>query len=395
MLIGRHKQRDLGNPAASPAGDRGYGWKDQAYPVPNPSRKGFQLKASAFRSIQLIKGRQSEEHPVTIVVPALYSFMPAEGVALGWLNEIDALGTTRQRIMTATRLTGWDVFTFHTLHNLDHYFDSTISAVRETWLSEGSLDSDCIRTTQRKFGRAYEYHRIEARLVENLVLQSSLLNWVSDHSTGASTRFHVVGTSLISALVWSGALSFSAAISSILKIGALWDASLTGLAEAELATSAMATESDLGWLRFHKVRQIMEGRQHLSLAVSKEDLPSVAAPSRSFWYSATATDEPVLVDTLRDAESALETMNLSSWAPTMPRPLADDRVRGWLISGLHPMAAACRWSVSNYLLATPRAAALFMEHIAVPGNRFGKKETPDPSGSFAAIQDKRHRALIN
>ena len=395
MLTGGYKQGVDRRSAISLGGDHRYAWKEQTYPVPTPSRKGFQWKASAFRSIQRIKGRQVAGHPVTIMVPAVFSFMPAESVALGWLNEIDALGTIRQRIIASSRVTGWDVFTFHTLHNLDHYFDSTIAAVRETWLREGRLSSDCVHETQKKFGRAYEYHRIQARLVENLVLQSSLMEWLSVHASDAPLRYHVIGTGLASALVWSGALSFSAAISAMLKIGARWDASITALAEEELGKKkATATADNLGWLRFHKVRQIIEGRQRLRLAVSPEDLPAVDAPSHPFWYSATAADEPVLLETSRDAQNALEAMNLSSWSPAMPRPLQDDRVRGWLISGLHPMASACRWSFSNYLLATPESSLLFLDHIATLGKHYLTVEKPAPSKPFPAIQDKRHRALI-
>src|SRR5689334_25121695 len=89
-------------------------WKERTYVVPSPSRKGFQWKASALRNIQRLSNPAETGHPVTVVVPAIYNFMPAETVALGWLNEIDALGTIRHRILDATKWTGWDVFTFHT-----------------------------------------------------------------------------------------------------------------------------------------------------------------------------------------------------------------------------------------------------------------------------------------
>jgi hypothetical protein len=98
------------------------------------------------------------------MIPALYNFMPAESVALGWLNEIESLVTIRQRIACAARITGWDVFTFHTLHNADHYFDTTIGAVRETWMKEGNLSTAAIMEAKRQFGRACDYHRIHARL---------------------------------------------------------------------------------------------------------------------------------------------------------------------------------------------------------------------------------------
>jgi len=64
---------------------------------------------------------------------------------MGWLNEIDALVTIRQRMILCCKNQRWDVFTFHTLHNLDHYFDSTITTVRETWVKEGNLfDCGCL-----------------------------------------------------------------------------------------------------------------------------------------------------------------------------------------------------------------------------------------------------------
>jgi hypothetical protein len=68
----------------------------------------------------------------------------------------------------------------------------------------------------------------------------------------------------------------------------------------------------------------------------------------------------------------MESMNLASWSPNLPKRLpADfaDRVRGWLVSPQHPMAATCRWSVYNYLLATPETAVLFLDHIAALGRR--------------------------
>ena len=58
--------------------------------------------------------------------------MPAEGIALGWLNEIDALLAIRHKISAAAKLTGWDVFTFHTQHNLDSFFNSIRSFCAKT-----------------------------------------------------------------------------------------------------------------------------------------------------------------------------------------------------------------------------------------------------------------------
>lgn len=336
-------------------------WKTRTYPVPVPTRSGFRWKASALRGLNRWSSRTASVRPVTIMVPALYNFMPAENLALGWLNEIDALATIRQRMICAAKITGWDVFTFHTLHNADHYFDTTIGAVRDTWVKEGNLSTAAHHETKRRFGKPYDYHRIHARLIENLVFQSSLLDWVGHRGSGVPLRFHVIGTALLSALVSSGAVSFADAVNSALKFGARWDETLRNLGSAR-------TEDEAGWSRFQQVRRLMEGRSSLSLAVAREDLPKPDAPSRPFWYSATAKDEPVLIKTADDAAAALETLNLSSWAyASKPVQTEDERVRGWLVSPLHPMSAICKWSVSNYLLATPASVTLFLDHIATIG----------------------------
>jgi hypothetical protein len=162
------------------------------------------------------------------MVPALFNFMPAETLALGWLNEIEALVAIRQRMICAEKITGWDVFTFHTLHNLDHFFDTTIMAVRDTWLKEGNLSSAAILETKRRFGRPYDYFQIPARLVENLIFQSSLMEWISHRASDVPLRFHVVGTALLSALVSSGSVSFGAAVKSALKFGERWEATMNG-----------------------------------------------------------------------------------------------------------------------------------------------------------------------
>ena len=44
-------------------------------------------------------------------------------------------------------------------------------------------------------------------------------------------------------------------------------------------------------------------------------------------------------------------------------------VKGWLVSPQHPMASVCRWSVYNYLLATPDSSLMFLDHIAALGCR--------------------------
>jgi len=349
-----------------------YAWKERTYVVPNPSRKGIQWKASALQGLQRLDKKTHASQPVMVVVPALYNYMPAEVLALGWLNEIDSLATIRQRIMQTAKLIGWDVFTFHTRHNLDSFFDTAIKAVRETWLYEGALSSDAIAQTRQRFGPAYEYHRIEARLVENLLIQSSLMDWLTVRAADRPLRFHVIGTGLLSALVWSGALSYPEVVRTAVKIGIRWDESLKALALEDLKRSGMAqTEENLGWRRFHRVRQIVEGRANLSLPVTSEDLPRVEGPSRPFWFSATGKDEPVRIETVQEVRAALEAMNLASWSPDIPKTQAHDqtadRVRGWLVSPMHPAASACHWSVYNYLLATPDAATLFLEHIASRG----------------------------
>lgn len=373
-----------------------YAWKERAYVVPKPSRQGFLWKASALRSLQRINKAEVTGHPVTIVVPAFYNFMPAEAVALGWLNEIDALHAIRSRILDAAKWTGWDVFTFHTRHNLDPFYATTISAVRETWLHEGSLKRCTVTETIKRFGAPYQYACIPARLVENLVLQSSLMGWLRARAEDAPLRFHVIGTGLLSALVWSGSLSFENAVKTALKLGTRWDAGITCLAAEELDRKGKErSEENLGWLRFHRVRQILEGRTVVSLTACAEDVPPVDAPSRPFWFSVTAGDEPVLLETVRDVQMALESMNTASWSPRSPRPLPGEsqhRVRGWLASPHHPIASACRWSVYNYLLATPQSTLLFLDHIAALGCR--PLVAQRVSGASPAVQDEGYRSLI-
>ena len=73
----------------------------------------------------------------------------------------------------------------------------------------------------------------------------------------------------------------------------------------------------------------------------------------------------MLITTAKKLQNALEMLNLASWAYATPKVAASRRnsIRGWLISPLHPMARLCRWSVSNYLLATPASVTLFLEQI--------------------------------
>jgi len=336
-------------------------WKTRTYPVPTPSRRGFQWKASALRRLHRFGNGVGATRPATIMVPALYNVMPAESLAMGWLNEIDALHSIRQRMTCAAKITGWDVFTFHTLHNLDHYFDTTIAAVRDTWLKEGNLSPAAILETERRFSKPYDYFRIPARLVENLVFQSSLLDWIGHRASDVPLRFHIIGTALLSALASSGSVEFAAAVNSVLKFGARWDETMGGLTQTN-------TADELGWSRFERMRRLMEGRSVTSLAVPREDLPPVGALAKPFWYSPTMKDEPIFISTAQDAAAALETLNLSSWAYTSPSAMrADESVRGWLVSPLHPVARLCRWNFSNHLLATPGSVGLFIDHIATLG----------------------------
>src|ERR1700675_2649318 len=88
-------------------------WNTRSYCVPTPSRSGFLWKASTVRRLQHWTNRHAPSRPVTVMGPALYRLLPGETVAMGWLNEIDALGAIRQRMNCAAKITGWDVFTFH------------------------------------------------------------------------------------------------------------------------------------------------------------------------------------------------------------------------------------------------------------------------------------------
>jgi hypothetical protein len=359
MIVSDHKRSKHATSSVAVAPKLDCVWKTRAYPVPTPSRRGFRWKASALRTLQPLITRTTIRKPVTVVVPALYSVLPAETVAMGWLNEIDALGAIHQRLNSAAKITGWDVFTFHTLHNLDPYFNTTIAAVRDTWLKEGSLSIQSVLETKRQFSKPYDYHRIPARLVENLVFQSSLLDWITKHSSEVPLRLHVIGTALVSALVSTRAVTFEAAVNSVLKFGKRWDDTIVGFSEGR-------TAHEIGSSRFEQVGKLINGHSSLALGVAREDMPATNAPRKPFWYSPTANDAPVLISTAHDAALALETLNLSSWSCALPD--ADgEPIRGWLVSPLHPVARACRWSVSNYLLATPDTSTLFLDHIASLG----------------------------
>ncbi len=393
MFTGTNGHSEGKTSTAKLGNNQRYAWKERSYVVPSPSRKGFQWKASALRSLHRLNKKEIKG-PVTIVIPALYNFMPAEAVALGWLNEIDALGAIRHRIADATKLTGWDVFTFHTRHNLDPFYASTISAVRETWLHEGGLKQSSIAETVKRYGAKYHYNCIPARLVENLVFQSSLMGWLSTRAGDIPLRYHVLGTGLLSALVSCGSLSFEGAVRTAEKMGSRWDDAVASLAAEELEKSGrQRTDENLGWLHFHRVREIIEGRSVVSMAASSKDVPSVEAPSRPFWFSPIASDEPVLLETVRDVQWALESMNLGSWSPSLPRPLplATADVKGWLVSPQHPMASTCRWSVYNYLLATPDSTQLFLDHIAAMGRRPMLAPQPIGAPQTKEVQEERLR----
>src|SRR5262249_55720247 len=146
--------------------------------------------------------------------------------------------TIRPRMMAVAHKTGWDVFTFHTKHNLDQFFDSTIQAMRDTWCNEGILSREAIVETMRRFGSADDYHRIQPRLVENLVFQSALIEWTARHAEHVELQFRVIGTALYSALVTFGAVSFEDAMVSALRVGARWDAAVASLAEGQAPKSA-------------------------------------------------------------------------------------------------------------------------------------------------------------
>jgi hypothetical protein len=136
MHLDGYKQSD--SSSKQPVGaNRQYAWKERNYVVPHPSRMSFQWKASALHKLRRFDRRFHSVKPVTVVVPALYNFMPAEVLALGWLNEIDS-GRDPSPDHAGVKADWLGCVYFHTRHNLDPYFDSAIKAVRETWLNEGA-----------------------------------------------------------------------------------------------------------------------------------------------------------------------------------------------------------------------------------------------------------------
>jgi hypothetical protein len=367
MLLTGDQQTGSATPTINMVNSR-FAWRKRSYPVPQPSKAVLRWKASALRGFRRWTRQAQVPDPIAIVIPALYNLLPGETVAMGWLDEIDALGTIRQRLSSASRLTGWDVFTFHTLHNLDHFYDSMIATVRDTWVREGNLSAHAVTEARRRFPNSCDYYRIEARLVENLVFQSSLMEYLTRRAKDLPMRYHVIGTALYSALVWSGSISFTAAVDSAVRVGNRWGAAIGAVAEERAARSGQsANERQPGWEQFQLTERLIRGREHISLAVAREDLPKPEAPVRPFWFSAAANGEPTRIETVHDAELALESLNLDSWS-CKARNVARGRIRGWLVSPLHPMARSCRWSFSNHLLATPHAMNMFLEHIATIGS---------------------------
>src|SRR5262249_41002730 len=155
---------------------------------------------------------------------------------------------------------------------------TTIAAVRDTWVKEGTLSPVAIREARRLFGRPCDYHHVQARLVENLVFQSSLLDWIRNQDPNISLRFHVIGTALLSALVSASSIPFRVAVETAMKFGARWHETLR-------ETSDSKGGEDANWAVFRSIRRLMEGSSSAAMSVLPEDLPIPEAPVRPFWYS--------------------------------------------------------------------------------------------------------------
>lgn len=185
------------------------------------------------------------------------------------------------------------------------------------------------------------------------MFQSSFIEWTSRRAQDVPLEFHLIGTALLSALVAWGSMTFDSALEVALKVGRRWDSIL----EVQVPDRGQ---------RFDLVNRMTEGAGPISLSISNKDLCLVVPPSRPFWFSAVANQEPVRITTAQDVEMALESLDLKSWAPGKVRVAGDAQsFRGWLVSPLHPMAKTCRWSTSNYLLATPSAVSKFLQGVAV------------------------------
>ena len=188
------------------------------------------------------------------------------------------------------------------------------------------------------------------------------MEWTARRAQDVPLEFHVIGTALLSALVAQRSIAFDAAVDTALKIGARWDSAVESVVE-QREKSASPSPNEVRRQRFGIVDHVLRGREQVSITVAREDLCHAEAPARPFWFSAVAAEEPIRIETARDAAMALESLNLNSWMPGKVR-VAADSFRGWLISPLHGMAKMCRWSVSNYLLATPSSVSRFIHDVA-------------------------------
>jgi len=278
--------------------------------------------------------------------------------------QAETIRALRHRIVEASRQIGWDVFTFHTLQNPDPFFDSTIDALRETWIKEGSLRRETVSKTRKQFSNDWDYSRIECRLVESLVLQTAELDWIDTIAPEGRFSPHFVGTALLSGMVWSGAASFSAAVETAMRLGREWDSNLQDFAEEELVLRRNSvTEESLGWTRFQTLRRLIEKGRSFPVTRPQCDRVHLNPVCRPFLFSALPKDRPQRVETPDQLRNALESLDIASWSGRR-LPEVPGGVRGWLMSTLHPWARACRWSLSNFLLATPASVSLFLHHIA-------------------------------
>jgi len=89
MLVGGYKEVNHGASTKSLDEKLQLAWKTRAYPVPMLPAVDS-MEASALRGMQRWMNGEAITRPVTVVVPALYNYLPGESIAMGWLNEIDA-----------------------------------------------------------------------------------------------------------------------------------------------------------------------------------------------------------------------------------------------------------------------------------------------------------------
>lgn len=341
-----------------------YTWKTRAYPVSSSGRRGFQWRAATLRSLEAITRRPSLANPATIVVPALWNLTPGEGVAAGWFRELEALRPLRMRIVQASRHTGWDVFTFHTLHNPDPFFNSTIETLRDTWIRERSLSQRAVERAQRDYGRPWDYACIRARLVESLVFQTAQLDWIQAKTVAASLQTHFIGTALFSALAWSAAVSFDAAVDLAETIGGAWDRELNTFAQEELQLRGIpCSDEALGGARQQAVLRLIKHGRPFPVTRPVLEALRIQNPGHPFLYSALPHQRPVMLKTSEEIRAAIEALDIASWAGER-LPLTVGGIQGWLMSPRHPSSRACRWSLTNCSLSTPAAVSLFFDYIA-------------------------------